>query len=422
MQKQKNFKLTRNACYFAYVAVSVVFALPPILFITFREMYGISYTALGTLIFVNFCTQMAVDLAFSFFPKYFNIHRSLKAMPLLTACGLLIYAIVPTLWPQYAYAGMVVGTVIFSISAGLSEVLISPTVAALPSENPDRDMSALHSLYGYGVLGVVLLSTVFLKLFGTENWMYLTFGLALLPLISFVLFHIVPLPEYTISHPKGEGNSKRRILILGLCMTCIFMGSAAENAMMVWISSFIENALHLPKAAGDVLGMAVFAILLAFTRTVYAKYGKNILSVLIFSMLGAIVFYLVAGLSANVIIAMIACVLLGICTSMLWPGTLILMEERLPNPGVAAYALMAAGGDCGASVAPQMMGIVVDKVSESPWAARVSATSGLSTEQIGMKAGVLSATVFPVLGIVTLLIMKRYFSKKYQLDSLCQKQ
>lgn len=422
MQKQKNFKLTRNACYFAYIAVSVIFALPPILFITFREMYGISYTALGTLIFVNFCTQMAVDLAFSFFPKYFNIHRSLKAMPLLTASGLLIYAIVPTLWPQYAYAGMVVGTVIFSVSAGLSEVLISPTVAALPSDNPDRDMSALHSLYGYGVLSVVVLSTVFLKFFGTENWMYLTLGLAVLPLISFVLFHIVPLSEYTISHPKGEGRSKRRILILGLCMLCIFMGSAAENAMMVWISSFIENALHLPKAAGDVLGMAVFAILLAFTRTVYAKYGKNILSVLIFSMLGAIVFYLVAGLSANVIIAMIACVLLGICTSMLWPGTLILMEERLPNPGVAAYALMAAGGDCGASVAPQIVGVVVDEVAESAWAARLGETYALSTEQIGMKVGILSTVAFPVLGLATLLIMKRYFSKKHQLDSLGGKQ
>ena len=388
-----NFKRTKYACYFSYLAMASVFSLPPMLFVTFHEMYGISYTLLGTLVLTNFCTQMTVDLIFTFFPQWFNIKTTVRVMPLLTSAGLLLYALVPTLFPQYAYTGLLLGTVVFSVAAGLSEVLLSPLVAALPSDNPERDMSALHSLYGYGVLIVVLISTVLLKLFGRGNWMYLTMAWAILPLISFLLFNIVPLPEYTISHTKGEGGSKHRTLILGLCMVCIFMGSAAENVMTVWVSSFIENALHLPKTAGDILGMAVFAVLLAFTRTVYAKYGKNILSVLIFSMLGAILLYLVAGLVSNAIIAMIACVLLGICTSMLWPGTLILMEERLPNPGVAAYALMAAGGDCGASVAPQMMGIVVDKVSESSWATQISATSGLSTEQIGMKVGVLSAVL-----------------------------
>ena len=58
--------------------------------------------------------------------------------------------------------------------------------------------------------------------------------------------------------------------------------------------------------------------------------------------------------------SLIACVALGICTSMLWPGTLILMEEKIPAVGIAGYALMAAGGDFGASIAPQTLGIVVD--------------------------------------------------------------
>ena len=71
-------------------------------------------------------------------------------MPLITAFGFCVYALIPTLFPQYAYAGLLLGTVIFSISAGLGEVLISPVVAALPSDTPDKDMSALHSLYGYG--------------------------------------------------------------------------------------------------------------------------------------------------------------------------------------------------------------------------------------------------------------------------------
>lgn len=408
----KMFKRTKHACYFTYLAMSSVFSLPPLLFMTFREMYGISYTLLGTLVLINFCTQLTVDLIFSFFTKYFNIHKTVKIMPLLTSAGLLIYAFVPLLFPQYAYTGLLVGTVIFSVAAGLCEVLLSPLVAALPSDNPDRDMSMLHSLYAYGVVGVIVISTVFLKLFGTENWMYLTMFWASLPILSFVLFSLSPIPEINLSQNTTPNAAKRKNTGLALCAICIFLGSAAENAMTNWISVYMETSLHIPKVIGDILGMATFAILLGLGRTAYAKYGKNISAILLFSMVGAAVCYLVAGVSANLIISMLACILTGLFTSMLWPGTLILMEEKFPNPGVAAYALMAAGGDFGGSVAPQLLGAVVDTVSASNWAAQLGATLSLSSEQIGMRVGMLTASIFPLLGVVLLIYIKKHFSQR----------
>lgn len=44
--------------------MSSIFSLPPLLFVTLREAYGISYTLLGTLVLTNFCTQLIVDLIF----------------------------------------------------------------------------------------------------------------------------------------------------------------------------------------------------------------------------------------------------------------------------------------------------------------------------------------------------------------------
>ena len=406
-----NYKKTRFACFYTYLATASIFSLPPILFVTFREMYGVSYTLLGTLVLTNFCTQLIVDLIFSFFGKHFNPHTALKVMPVLTSLGLLIYALIPSLFPQAAYAGLLVGTVVFSISAGLCEVLLSPTVAALPSENPERDMSMLHSLYAYGVVTVVVISTVFLQIFGRENWMYLTVFWAILPLGSCVLFCTSPLPAMDLDHGPVSGGAGNRTKGMALCILCIFLGSAAENTMTNWVSGFIENALYIPKAVGDILGLTLFAILLGLGRTLYAKYGKNISSVLLAGMIGAVICYLTAALSPVPVISMIACVLTGICTSMLWPGTLILMEEKYPNPGVAAYALMAAGGDFGASVAPQMMGVVVDSVSASSLAERLSGPLALSTEQIGMKAGILLSAVFPLLGIFLVLYIRKYFRK-----------
>ncbi|MBR3955385.1 MAG: MFS transporter [Clostridia bacterium] len=409
--KSKNFKKTKYTCYFANIAMAASFSLPPLLFVTFREMYGISYTLLGTLVLTNFCTQLIVDLIFTFFTKYFNIHRTIRVMPLLTSAGMLIYALVPTFFPDKAYVGLVVGTVIFSVAAGLCEVLLSPLVAALPSDNPDRDMSRLHSLYAYGVLLVVTVSTVFLKIFGTRNWMYLTLFWAFLPLVAFTLFCTSPLPDLELS--QGEGGTKRKWGFgMLLCVLCIFLGSAAENTMTNWISGYLETALHLPKTVGDILGLALFAVLLGLGRTLYAKYGKNITKVLLVSMAGAVVCYLTAGLSPNAMLSLIACVLTGICTSMLWPGTLILMEEKFPNPGVAAYALMAAGGDFGASVAPQAMGIVVDKVAVSNFAADMSTRFAMTPDEVGMKVAMLCTAVFPALGVFLLLFMMKYFKKK----------
>ena len=219
-------------------------------------MYHISYTLLGSLVLVNFCTQLGIDLIFSFFAKYFNIHKTVKIMPLLTTLGLLIYAIIPTLLPQHTYLGLLIGTVIFSV-AGLSEILLSSLIAATPSKHPEKNMSLLHSLYAWGVFG-----------------------------------------------------------------------------------------------------MALFAILLGSVRTWYAKYGRNISQFLLCSMIGATACYFIIGVSGNIILSFLTCVLTGCFTSMLWPGTLILMEEKMPNPGVAAYALMAAGGDFGASIAPQLLGVL----------------------------------------------------------------
>ena len=408
-----NYKRTKFACYSAYLTMASIFALPPLLFVTFHESYGVSYTLLGTLVLVNFCTQLGIDLLFTFFSRYFNPKLMVRVMPFVTSLGLAIYAFAPVIFGENVYLGFLIGTVIFSVSAGLSEVLLSPTIAALPSDNPARDMSLLHSLYGVGVFGVIVISTVFLKLFGSENWTYLTLFFAALPMFAAILFILSPMPEMNTSSPAEKSEMKSgRNFGLALCVACIFFGSCAENTMSNWVSGFMENALGIDKALGDILGTAMFAVLLASTRILYARFGKNISKMLMIGMIGAVACYLLAGFSPNAVIALIACALTGMFTSMLWPGSLILMEEKLPSVGVAAYALMASGGDLGASVAPQLMGIVVDSVTASSFAARLAETTNLTAEQIGMKAGMIVTTIFPIIGIIVLTVTFRYFKKK----------
>lgn len=143
----EQYKLAKNACYITGMTMAISANLSPLLFLTFRDMYGLSYTLLGFLVVINFVTQLSIDLVFTFFTKYFNIHKAVKTTPLIVFIGLILYAVLPRLFPEMAFLWIVIGTVIFSVASGLSEVLLSPVIAAMPSENPEREMSKLHSMY-----------------------------------------------------------------------------------------------------------------------------------------------------------------------------------------------------------------------------------------------------------------------------------
>lgn len=399
------------ACYSSYFSMSSIFCVPSMLFVTFHETFGISYTLLGTLVLINFFTQLSIDLIFSFFARFFNIKKTVSTMPLLTTVGLLIYASAPLLFPDNVYAGLVLGTILFSVSGGLSEVLLSPIVASIPSETPERDMSLLHSLYAWGVVSMVIFSSVFLSIFGTLHWQYLILVLSFFPLVSAYLFFSSEIPSVAMSSAEKNAEGSKRRVGLALCVGCIFFGASAENTMTNWISGFLETGLGVSKAYCDIVGIALFAALLGLARLLYAKFGKNITRVLIFSFAGSVVCYLVSGLSMNPVIAALAGVMTGFFTSMLWPGTLIMMEDYMPAMGVTAYAIVASGGDCGSSFAPQLMGIITDAVSSSGFAASLSSSLGISTEQVGLRTGMIISAVYPLIGLILMFFIKRYFRK-----------
>ena len=67
------YKTAKYACYFSNASMSVAGSITPLLFITFHTQYGISFTLLGLLALINYCTQLCVDLIFSFYSHKFNI-------------------------------------------------------------------------------------------------------------------------------------------------------------------------------------------------------------------------------------------------------------------------------------------------------------------------------------------------------------
>ncbi|MBQ3074648.1 MAG: MFS transporter [Clostridia bacterium] len=401
------YRRLRYACYSINVTMSATSCLSPVLFLTFRSLYGISFSLLGFLVLVNFFTQLLVDLALSFFSHRMDLAKTVKRIPLLALVGFGVYALLPMLFPDFAFLGLRVGTVIFSFSAGLAEVLISPVIAAIPAPDPDREMSKLHSVYAWGCVAVVIIGAAYLVLFGGENWYFLPLIFALIPALSAALFWGTEIPE--MEKPgRVMGAVKllcdRKVL---LSVFCIFLGGASECTMAQWCSGYLEQAMGIPKLWGDLFGTALFSVALGMGRSLYAKYGRQIHKILLACFGSTALCYLTAAISPVPLIGLVACALTGFCASMLWPGNLVVAADRNPSAGVFIYAIMAAGGDLGASVGPQLMGIVADVTAQSGRAAELCQSVSISPESLGMKAGMLVGMLFPVIGLILTLFLKK---------------
>lgn len=407
---KSKFLRLKYGCYAAGLSMAVVAYLSPLLFLTFREMYGLSYTQLGLLVVINFCTQLLADLAISFFPQFFKIPKITRATQSLTLVGFIIYALWPTFFPETAYVGLALGTVLFCAGTGFTEVLTTPIISAAFPENADREVSKLHSMYAWGVTGMTLIFTGFLWLFGAENWQWMVGILCLVPLTSYILYRGAEFPEMDM----GGGASRQQGGNRGLwkCVLMIFLAGAAECTMAQWSSGYLEQALGIPKLWGDIFGVAMFSLLLGIGRTAYARKGGDIYPVLIWGTAGAAVCYLVAAVTSTPLVALLACVVTGLCVSMLWPGSLIAATERFPKAGILLFALMAAGGDLGASLGSQLVGSVTDALMIDGSFMELAAGQGVTPEQLAMKTAMLIGMLFALCALPFLLYMRKESRKQ----------
>ncbi len=381
--------------------------LSPLLFTAFYRNYVISYTMLGFLTVLNFGTQLLTDLFYSFFSKKLNLKLSVKLTPVLIFTGLLFYALSPVFFPSDVYIGLAIGTVIFSAGNGIAEVLTSPVIAAIPSDNPDRLMSKLHSCYAWALLFVVGFASMFLWIFDDSYWQLLTVLLSLLPLCASVSMFFSQIPDMESHNSSSKKHDKAYNKTACLYIIGIFFAGASELTMSQWCSGYLETTFGINKTVGDLFGLALFGAAIALGRTLYAKFGKSIDRLLFLGSLGSLICYLVVAVSSNPFFAIASCAFSGFCVSMLWPGSLIAVANRIPGASVGLYALMATGGDLGGTFFPQAVGYITDKIMESGNIISAFSFLGISAEQLGMRGGMLFACIAPLCATILFAFLLR---------------
>lgn len=377
---KKNYKLTMVSCFGAYLVQSMVINFIPLLFITFHESFDIPLQQITLLVTVNFITQLIVDFAAAFFVDKIGYKNGAIVAQGFCTLGMVLLSVLPARMGS-PFAGLLISVITYSIGAGLIEVLISPIVESTPSDNKETAMSLLHSFYSWGHVLVVLLTTLFFRLFGIENWRIMALIWAALPACVGILFCFAPVNHLIAEGEKGmtwkELGKSRMFWVMVLMMMC---AGASEHAVSQWASAFAEKGLGVSKTVGDLAGPMAFAILMGLSRVLHSTRGQNwdLRKFIIFSTILCLVSYVLISLVPNPVVNLIGCAICGFAIAIMWPGTLSIAAKTLPRGGTAMFAILALAGDVGCSGGPTLVGFVSGAFGDN------------------LKVGILAACIFPV--------------------------
>ncbi len=395
MSSQKNYKKTLVACYLGFVTQAISANFAPLLFLTFKSTYGITLDKIAMIPLVFYLTQLLVDLAATKYADKLGYRTCVVASQVLSSAGLVLMAILPEVFPV-PFIGILISVVLYAIGSGLIEVLVSPIVEACPFDHKDGMMSLLHSFYCWGAMGVILGSTLFFAVFGIENWKILTFVWALVPLYNTFNFISCPIERLV---EEGESMPVRKLLktpIFWLMILLMVCSGASEASMAQWASAFTESAIGVSKTVGDLAGPCLFAMFMGICRMLYGKFSEKLDLTKVMLICGVLCAgcYLLASLSPLPILGLAGCALCGLAVGIMWPGSISISSQNCPKGGTAMFAFLALAGDLGAMVSPAMVGSISEKAGGT------------------LKTGLLAATVFPVLLVSGLLILKRTVRQK----------
>lgn len=389
MKNQYNKTIT--ACFVGYVVQAVVNNFAPLLFLLFQRSYGIPLSQITLLVTFNFGIQLLVDLLSVGFIDKIGYRASMIIAHILSAAGLILLTVLPEILSA-PFAGILVAVMIYAIGGGLLEVLVSPVVEACPSDNKEKAMSMLHSFYCWGHAGVVLISTVFFRVAGIENWKILAVIWAFIPIVNAFVFAKVPIAPLIEDGESGLGLKELfRMKVFWILLVMMICAGASEQAVSQWASTFAEKGLKVSKTAGDLAGPMAFAVLMGASRLFYGKYGDRIHleRFMVYSSLLCILSYLGISLFPVPQLSLIACAICGLSVGIMWPGTFSKASAALPKGGTAMFALLALGGDIGCSGGPTLVGMVSGALGDN------------------LKMGVLAGVIFPVLLLVGIILCRK---------------
>ena len=299
----------------------------------------------------------------------------------LVALGLLLLGLAP------GYGTACAAVFVLGLGAGILDMVLSPIVCALQPEHRTAAMNWLHSFYCTGAVLTVLISSLALRV--GVNWRTLALWLTAVPTLVGLAFVPLRMPALV-----AEGTARTRLrdllrkpyFLIGL--GALFRGGATEVGLAQWLPAYAEKSLGYSKWLAG-LALLFFSLAMAIGRITVGMVGRrlNPFTLLLGCCVGSVGLFIVGCFAPWPVVALAACMAVGITGSCLWPTTLGVVADHYPHGGASMFGMLSAFGNFGCVFMPWVVGMVAD------WST--------------MRWGLSTATLCPLIMVILVLKLRR---------------
>ncbi len=323
-------------CYAAMCVLAIGMNLPPVFLTIIRHDYalkGISLSDedLGRLaacpfIGLVFACCFTGPLADKYGAKIFCLVGNLSSF-----CGLMSCAFASSVLT------LSVALVMLGLGSGMLDMVLSPVIGALNTDNRSGSMNYLHSMYCTGAV----LTTLVVQL--GLGWQASCLVLAGPPVIICALFSMQGFPSITevgTAHVPIRSLIRRRWFVVALA--AIFLGGSAEMGLAQWLPTYCEVTLGYPHWLSG-FALTLFSVAMALGRITIGYIGNRVspYNVLAASCIVSFVLFILASFLPKHL-ALTAAILVGMTGSPMWPTVMAVTADQFPGGGATMCAFYAA--------------------------------------------------------------------------------
>lgn len=406
------YKHTRIGCYINFFSDAVDNVFLGLLFTTFVTEFDIGIIKLAAISSIVFGVQAVLIPVASLLTGRIGFRRMAVAMQVLNFIGVAGLGVFPYIMPS-PFIGLVMASIIFALGNGICEAINNPIFESLPLENKDAEMNRLHSVFSFGQVIVILVSTLYFVTIGKEHWRYLAILFGLVALFNMFIFLKAPFGEVVEEKertPLGKIISQKLFIILVIILIC---NGPVEMCMANWTSLFAEQGLHVSKTVGDLLGPCLFAVGMGISRLLYGIKGAriNLEKAMVYCGFVCFAGYAVVVFSPIPLISLIGCGIVGISTGIICPGCVCILAKSFPKGGIPMFGIMILFQYLGNTVTNSMIGRVTTYVEHTVPAICLKMFPVTDPYELGLRTALFFVTILAFIMFIFIWAAYKYIVK-----------
>lgn len=331
-----------------------------------QEEYGISYGVSGMMLSAHSIGNFIASFIAGVLPIYLGRKRSIMVLSLFTCIGFAVM----TLWGN----PLILIACFFGIGIGRGSVSnISNVVVAEVSENKEKALNMLHSIFAIGAF-----IAPFIALAATakdiKGWKIGALTITVLCIGAQLAFFKSTLSNQPLKKKEVANKSygflknKKFLISVGI----LFFYLCAETTINGWLITYLKDTGVMSIGYAQIMASVLWIlIMVGRISCAYISQKVNRRYILVVTAIGKAVCFIALISTQNIVFITLAIVGLGLFMAGIYPTTIANIGNIITEYPMAIGTILAIGG-IGSIIMPSITGIIAEQVGIAGGMAAIS--------------------------------------------------